>query len=655
MSWYSNGWRAWGRRAMTILLIAGVGAAHAQILPQTQAPTQPQTQPQNVPTGSPVGTTQGSSRTSEDPSSTQPAVTGERLESVEIDGREARSTGNDDRLLLSDRYLERTRNPRLKPLPPPNEFERFVERATGRLLPRFGSDLLLPSNRDYAVPTTATVPPGYTLNVGDQVEISMTGSIEGSVRREIDTNGRIFLPRVGSIRVAGVRYGDLKDTIARAIGTRFRNFTVTVGIAELRGVRVYVTGFANNPGAYTVNSLSTMVNAVLAAGGPSAGGSFRSVKLYRNNELVSDFDLYQLILRGDRTGDAILQNEDVLFIPSVGGQAAVTGSVNNEAVFELRPGETLERLLSYAGGTNSLADPSRLLLYRLSNYDTVGAVPVDRTQATTTLAQPGDIVQLLSEGTLQRSVLRQSVVVRIEGEVNAPGNYYVPPNTPLSEVLAHAGGLTSRAYVYGTRYERVSERRVQGEAFDQAIQQLQIALEAAPLTANDLGSTGDAAAQRAGGQATLERLRALRPDGRIVLNLTPTTVTLPPDFTIENNDRIVIPPRPATVGVYGAVNRPASFVITAGEPQRGDRVADYVERAGGPLRAADRGQIFLVRANGDVITRRRGAMKTRVLPGDVVFVPIKTQSTSIWAKIRDISTVAFQFGISAATVVALTQ
>jgi polysaccharide export outer membrane protein len=652
----SGGLRAWDRGTLprlsrfgchaAMLLAISFGSAHAQILPQ------PQAQGSNIPQGSPVsdpsqGTT--GTRRNDTTTDTTPAVTGERLEAVEVDGQTSQNDRNDTNRTTTDRV---ERNPRLKPLPPPNEFERFVERTAGRKLPRFGSDLLLPSNRDYATPATATVPPSYILNVGDKIQIGMTGSIEGSVQREIDTNGRIFLPKVGSIRLAGTRYGDLKETISRAIGLKYRNFTVNVGIDDLRGVRVYVTGFANNPGAYTVNSLSTMVNAVLAAGGPAAGGSFRSVKLYRNNELVSDFDLYQMLLRGDRSGDATLQNEDVLFIPPVGQQIAVTGSVNNEAIFEIKPGETLDQVLGYAGGTNSLADQSRLLLYRLANYDTIGAKQIDRAQAASTAAADGDIVQILSSGSLQRSVLRQSVVVRIEGEVNAPGNYYVPANTPLSEVLARAGGLTSRAYVYGTRYERVSEQRAQGEAFDQAIQQLEISLEASPLTADSAINTGDLAAQRASGRAVLERLRAIKPDGRLVLDITPETVALPGEFLLENNDRIVVPPRPITVGVFGAVYRPASFVLS---DARGNRVEDYVERAGGALRAADRKEIFVVRANGDVVSRRRGAMKAQVLPGDVVFVPIKTQASSVWSKIRDISTIAFQFGIAAATVVALTR
>ena len=266
--------RIWTNDIVRLLLavamsFGGAVPAAAQILPQQATPQQTTPLAPGMPAGSPLNPGDARERTT-DGSASQPAVTGERIDPVEVDSQRGTTSGIDT--VRSSRVLLEP-NPRLKPLAPPNEFEQFVERTIGRRLPRFGSDLLLPSNRDYATPATATVPPGYVLNIGDRIQISMTGSIEGSVQREIDTNGRIFLPRVGSIRLAGVRYGDLKDRLASAIGTKFRNFTVNVGIADLRGVRVYVTGFANNPGAYTVNSLSTLVNAVLAAGGPSAGGS----------------------------------------------------------------------------------------------------------------------------------------------------------------------------------------------------------------------------------------------------------------------------------------------------------------------------------------------------------------------------------------------
>lgn len=534
----------------------------------------------------------------------------------------------------------------------PGEFETYVERAVGRRLPRFGANLLLPASRDFAIPASATVPPGYVLNVGDIVSVQLQGSIEGDVERQIDPDGNIFLPRVGSIHVAGVRYADLRQRIQAAVGRQFRNFQVSISVRQLRGVRVYVTGFANNPGAYTVNSLSTLVNAVLAAGGPSSGGSFRSVKLYRGGRQVSDFDIYDLLRRGDRSRDAVLQNEDVLFIPPVGDQVAVVGSVNEEAIYELKPGETLANVIGVAGGANNLADRSRVILYRLSALDTVGGQQIAAAAMTSARAQGGDIVQVLSQGTLQHPIERQAVLVRIEGEVGKPGNYFVPPDTPLGEVMARAGGLTRRAYAFGTQLIRQSVRAQQRASFLEAVDQLEVSLAAAPLTSSGIANADERAAQLASARAVLDRLRRAEPDGRVVLSLPPEASALPANVILENNDRIVVPLRATTVGVFGAVYRPASFLIEDG---RTLRIEDYVTRAGGPLRAGDRGQIFVVHANGEVLPKHRGALKARALPGDVVFVPVRTSSNSLFAKIRDFAAVVFQFGLSAFAVSAISR
>lgn len=637
--------RVWAgfRSFVALLALTGltIGSVQAQMLPQGDGIP-------GMPSGSPLDqNTRNSNNADSESTKSRPVEVGDAAPSYRIAPVEVQGS---DRPLF--RGTDAEANPRLKPPPQPNEFEQFVLTATGKKLPRFGSDLLLPNNRDYAVPATATVPPDYVLNVGDIVSISMTGSIEGSVDKEVDTNGNIFLPRVGSIRLVGIRYGDLKKVISDAIGTQYRGYTVNVGIRHLRGIRVYVTGFANNPGAYTVNSLSTMANAVLAAGGPSAGGSFRSIKLYRNNELVREFDLYQLVLNGNKSNDAILQNQDVLYVAPVGEEIAITGSVNSEAIYEAKPGETIDQLLTYAGGTSSLADTSRVMLYRLSNFDSTGVQEVSRAEAATMPAKAGDIIQILSEGTLIHSVSKQSVLVRIEGEVENPGSYYLPADTPLSTVLAKAGGLSPRAFVFGTRFERTSVRRQQREGFNDAVQQLEISLAAAPLTNSQSGDAGERNAQIAAARAVLERMRNAEPDGRVVLDLAPGANTLPGGFLLENNDRIFIPPRPTTVGVFGAVYRPASFAIDPGQPLS---VKSYLDRAGGPLKSAARKEIFVVRANGAVLSKRNGALKAKVLPGDVIFVPVKTQSTSLWTKIREFSTVFFQLGLSAAAFISVTK
>lgn len=531
---------------------------------------------------------------------------------------------------------------------PPNEFQNYVRSATGRDVKRFGADLLTPTQANFNVPATSTIPGDYPIGIGDLISVNTAGSIEGSADFTVDRNGQIFLPQVGKVNLSGVRYRDLKDRIAAAIGTKYRGFEASVSIKRLHGIRVYVTGFANQPGAFTVNSLSTLVNAVIAAGGPAAGGSFRSIKLYRNGSEVRDLDLYDLLRKGDRSSDSILQNEDVIFISPVGNQIAVLGSINEEAIYETRPGETIADVLRIAGGTSELADASRVILYSLDDKGTVGSREVVLGDIAAKPVVAGDIVQVLSQGSLIHPLERQSVVVRLEGEINRPGNYFVPPNTPLSQVVELAGGLTSRAYIYGTKLTRVTVREQQRASYAEAVDQLEAMLVATPLSADTSIAQGDRDSQMKAARELLDKMRSSEPDGRLVLELPYTATTLPGDLLLENNDHITVPARVDTIGVFGAVYRPASFRLTSG-----GKVRDFVERSGGPTRFADKGQIFLVRANGDVLSRKRGALNTAVRPGDVIFVPVKSQSTSVWAKIRDTVQVFFQLGLAAATVAAI--
>lgn len=535
----------------------------------------------------------------------------------------------------------------------PGEFESYIARLLGRRIPRYGEHLVLPALRDFATPATATVPNDYIVQPGDTLVISLAGSVEGSVQREVDTNGRIFLSGVGDIKVAGVRHADLREVIAAAIGRQFRGYTVAVTIRQLRGIRVYVTGMANNPGAFTVNSLSTLANAVFQAGGPSAGGSWRSLKLYRNGREVADFDLYQLMRKGGRVNDSLLQNEDVLFIPPAGEQVAVIGSVQEEAIYEAKPGESVADMLAVAGGPNTLADRSRVIVYHSGDPDSVGPLQVDMAQAAGRPIRGGDILQMLSGGSLTMPTDRQSVLVRVEGEVNRPGIYYVAPNTPTSEVLALAGGLTPSAYAYGTRFTRQSVKIAQQESYREAIRQLELSLAATPLVGDSSVSAAERASQLAAARSVLDRLKEAEPDGRVVLQLPPSATAIPGKILLENNDAFFVPPQATTVGIFGAVYRPASFLVGGGEPAL--RVEDYIERAGGTLRAADRKNTFVVRANGEVVSRKRGALRARALPGDVVFVPVKTQGNTFWAKFKDITQTIFQLGLSAATVISVTK
>ncbi|NWK98178.1 capsule biosynthesis protein [Sphingobium lactosutens] len=533
---------------------------------------------------------------------------------------------------------------------PANEFEAYVSDVVGKPLRRFGSELLLPEARDYSTPVTTAIPDDYRLNPGDQLRLGLSGSVQADdVLLTVDRDGRIFVPKVGAVTVGGVRFGDVHDVIARQVGRQYRGFDLDVAVARLKGLTVYVTGFAQRPGAYSVNSLSTLVNAVLAAGGPSEGGSFRSIQLRRNGQLVSDFDLYDLLLRGDKSGDAALQNGDVIHIAPAGTQVAVIGSVNREAIFEVGPNETVDAALRYAGGASTVADTGRLLLFDSLGRSEIGWQQLAPADATTRVAKRGDIIRVLSDIGIARPLGQQPVLVTISGEVTRPGRYYVQPGTRLADVVSQAGGLTTDAFPYASVITRQSVKAQQKESFDRAVKDMEMLLSTQPLVSVNraqLATPGNQALI----QSVVQKMQDREPTGRLVFNLPVTATQLPADLVVENNDAVFVPTRPVTVGVFGAVPSPASFAYDAGRT-----IGDFVETAGGIQKLGDRKEIFVVRANGTVLADGRATLRAKALPGDLVFVPIDADRGEFWARLRDISSSLFGGFIGAASVAAVVQ
>lgn len=536
------------------------------------------------------------------------------------------------------------------PASPPSEFETYVSRLAGQPLRRFGSELLLPSARDFTAPPTTAIPPDYRINPGDELLLGITGSVQASgLRLVVDSEGRIFVPRVGAIAVGGVRYGDLHGVIERQVSRQYRGFNLEVAIGRQHGITVYVTGFAARPGSYTASSLSTLVNAVLAAGGPAAGGSFRSIQLRRDGQLVSDFDLYDLLLKGDKRGDAVLQNGDVIYIAPAGEEVAVIGSVNRQAIFELAPDETLTDAILYAGGVNSVADNSRLMVLNGMTGGDAGWREVAADAAATRKAQRGDVVRILSQAGIARPLRQQAVLVTVSGEVSRPGRYYVQPGTRMADVLAEAGGLTGEAFPYASVITRESVKHQQRVSYDRAIDDVELLLAAQPLTSVNraqLAQPGNLALIN----SIVDQLRRREPDGRLVFDLPVNAASLPDDLILENNDVVYVPARPVTVGVFGAVPSPASFAW-----RDGVTVEDFVKSAGGVQKIGDKSEIFVVRANGTVLAGGKRALKASALPGDLIYVPIDANRGEFWARLRDITGTLFSGLVGAASIAAISK
>jgi len=544
------------------------------------------------------------------------------------------------------------------PLYEPGEFERFVQLQAGSRMPilRMGADLVTGAKDEAPQEVSPLVPDDYVVGPGDELLITLWGSVDADLRLQVDRSGRVSIPRVGAVQVSGLRAGELSEVVNRRVAQVFRNFQSSVSVGQLRGIRVFVTGFVVKPGTYTVNSLSSVVAALMHAGGPSAAGSFRNIELRRGTELVGRFDLYDLLLNGDRSADRIVQAGDVVHVSAVGTQIGFIGSVNKPAVLELKAGETVADALRMVGGFTAVADRGRLAVERLQER-IVGRV--------TELLIPRDVGARLHDGDVLRafsavdSVLpsqQQSKRVKVEGEVLRPADYILPAGSSVRDAIRAAGGYTSAAYVYAAELTRASVQRTQQENYDRALRDLET--EIAKAAGTQRVATGDeATAQTARVSATerlIERLRMLKPTGRIVLQLPADAVDLP-DLALEDGDRILVPPRPTTVGVFGSVFNASTYLHSPGRS-----IGEYLRLAGGPTKGADEGSIFVIRANGNVVSsRQRSGLFTRAAvgdlisePGDTVFVPEELDKTTFVQAAKDWTQILYQFGLGVAGIVA---
>jgi protein involved in polysaccharide export with SLBB domain len=321
------------------------------------------------------------------------------------------------------------------------EFQKFVASATGEVLPIFGSDLFRNAPSTFAPLDMAPVPSDYLIGPGDELRIRVWGQLNFEANVRVDRSGDVYLPRVGPVHVAGLAFSDLKEHMRAAVARVFRNFELTVDLGQIRAIQVYVAGQARHPGVYTVSALSTLLNALFVSGGPSISGSLRHIQLRRDGKLVSELDVYDLLNRGDKGKDAKLLSGDIIFIPPVGAQVALTGSVRNRRVFELKTGETLNDLFSDAGGISDLAAATHISIERIDQRREVRSIDVsfDEGGLATPLAG-GDLVHVYP--VVPRSV--GSVTLR--GNIANPGRFAWHSGMRISDLIPDKESLLTPQY-----------------------------------------------------------------------------------------------------------------------------------------------------------------------------------------------------------------
>jgi protein involved in polysaccharide export with SLBB domain len=348
---------------------------------------------------------------------------------------------------LPGRVVQPSTDPslRLEPrqrLAPPSEFQRFVQQSTGRLLPIYGAAVF--QDGGFGPVQAVQVPDSYVIGPGDELLVHLIGAFELVERVVVARDGRITLPRSGPVEVAGLQFGELERRLEQRLGNVYRNFKVSVTVGRLRSIEVYLLGQAKDPGRKVVSSLSTLVSAIFESGGPSSNGSMRGIELRRGGRTIARIDLYEFIARGEIAGDQVLAPGDIIFIPPVGAQAAVTGSVNEPAIFELpQAGGTIEAVLSLTGGLPALAAPQRAQLERVDAGRQPARFVEDLALDGAGLAMPlraGDILTVFPVSP------QFGNAVSLQGNVAVPLRRAHRPGMRVSDLLGGQNALVTSDY-----------------------------------------------------------------------------------------------------------------------------------------------------------------------------------------------------------------
>jgi protein involved in polysaccharide export with SLBB domain len=237
-------------------------------------------------------------------------------------------------------------------------------------LRRFGSDMFrLGTGNTEELPIDLPVGPDYVLGPGDTLILNAWGSQSQHLNRTVDRQGQLALPEAGTINILGMTITQAQKTIQTAYATQFHDEHVEISLGKLRSVRVYVVGDVQRPGGYDLSSLSTPLNALFAAGGPTSKGSLRCLRQYRGQQLVREIDLYDFLLKGVRSELDRLMAGDTILVPPAGPEVSVSGAVRRPAIYEIHGEKGLNDVLNLAGGTLVSANLKQITVERVEAHE----------------------------------------------------------------------------------------------------------------------------------------------------------------------------------------------------------------------------------------------------------------------------------------------
>ncbi len=464
----------------------------------------------------------------------------------------------------------------------------------------------------------------YILDYGDLIQIKSYGRDDQQYFEIIKRDGSITIEGIGKIQLAGLNFNQAVEILNTKFKNTFIGSEIVVDLAEIRDIKILITGNAEYPGMYTISGNSNILQALNIAGGIKENGSLRNISIIRDGKVIQNVDLYKALIFGDLNNIPTLQSGDSINVKPAANLVRAGSGFVNEAIFELKENETFQDLYDFAGGILKSAKNQEYTVIRFidSKFENFKLVKSDLSK---TYVKDLDTINLKIEKT---------GTIKITGSVQNPGSYTISSNDRISDVVKRAGGYTDSAFVFGAALYRESAKKLEKEYADRTYQNIIEFLASDPKLLTSQGASFL--------PLLLSEIKNIEPVGRVTAEFKLEELNANPikDIYVNDKDKIYIPKYESTVFVFGEVSSPGAIPYIDGKG-----VSYYLNRSGGVTKFAENKFTYVVSPNGVASRVNQNGLSmfldpaTEIYPGSVIYVPRqigKIQGVDFYATIAPV-------------------
>jgi protein involved in polysaccharide export with SLBB domain len=449
----------------------------------------------------------------------------------------------------------------------------------------------------------------YVLDFGDVLRIQLLGQQDLINSYQLERDGSINLPDIGKIFLAGLSLGEASKLIKSKVNQAFIGTDSFISLENIRDVSVLLAGDVFNPGVYTLNGSSNMLHALNVAGGVNTYGSYRSIKLIRDDKVIETLDIYDILINGKSTSRNRLRSGDIIFVDSRANVITLEGAFKRTSKFELLADQNISDAIRYANGITVDADLSNIFLYRILD-GMVKAIPIAN------ISQFNNIVSKDEDRIFVRKNSFRNV--KIEGAVVRPGNYKMIEGQTVFDLIKDAGGYTQNAFPEGAIYLNEEAKTINSNALERLYSEfIDEVIRSFQSSGGEVDITSFV--------SLTQQIKDVEPNGRIIVDLIDGSNQV----LVKDKDTLVIPEKNNNVFIFGEVLSEGALKY-----KRGSGLEFYLSEASGLKNQADAQSIFIMYPNGTTkqFDRKRNLFASKskeitIEAGSVIYVPKKIDNT----------------------------